>query len=134
MVKLSLEGRYGMRSGDAFLMFDCPVKVGRIANPTEECYDAIRLENGLYVDVVTRIAHKHASPTDCSRHFPMYVETLNNGWITISDTIHEVTPPETRTITAKTLHHLQYDYDISRSLSIFTIFPLLRLYLAGKYF
>ena len=105
MIKLSLEGRYGMRSGDAFLMFDCPVKVGRIANPTEECYDAIRLENGLYVDVVTRIAHKHASPTDCSRHFPMYVETLNNGWITISDTIHEVTPPETRTITAKTLHH-----------------------------
>ena len=91
---LPVHERFGLRSGDALLLFNCEKKIGTVATPEQECFDAIRLENGLYVDVATRIAKQHASVRDCSVHFPTYLEKADGTWITISDVIRVVDPPK----------------------------------------
>ena len=89
---------FGMRSGDAFLTFKCPEKTSTIAVPDGNCYDAVKLENGLFVDLVMRVARRHASKMDCSTHFPMYIQTLAGSWVTISDEVRAVDPPQHKEI------------------------------------
>ena len=97
---------FSVRSGDVFLIFQCSRKTAKIATPAGgSCWDKIRTEDGMFVDVVTRIGYKHASPRDCSVHFPMWVETEGEGWITVSDTIRPVDPPESRYLSTTVLEH-----------------------------
>ena len=91
---LPVHERFGLRSGDALLLFSCEKKIGTLATPEQECYDAIRLENGLFVDVMTRIAKRHAAVKDCSAHFPTYLEKADGTWITVSDEIRVTDPPK----------------------------------------
>ena len=98
IVRLRGEDNFGLRSGDVFLSFNCPEKISSIATPDGMCWDAVKLENGLFVDVVTRVARKHAKQMDCSTHFPMYVQTYTGDWVTVSDVINPVDPPNEQQI------------------------------------
>ena len=93
---LKVGERFGIRAGDAFLTFDCPARAGTVAEPDGRCYNRIRLAEGLFVDPRTRIARKHAVTVECSDHFPQYVKTVTGQWITISDKIQLIAPPQTK--------------------------------------
>ena len=59
----------------------------------------------LFVDVVTRVATTHASPIECSTHFPLYIETEQRGWVTISDVVRPVDAPATKHLLRQSLEH-----------------------------
>ena len=94
IIRLQGTNNFGLRRGDVFLAFNCPERIGTIAKPDGMCWDSIQLDNGLFVDVVTRVAKKHAKQTDCSAHFPLYVQTHTGLWITVAEEIKVVDPPD----------------------------------------
>ena len=97
---------FSVRSGDVFLIFQCSKKTSRIAVPEGSgCWDKVPMEDGMYVDIDSRIGYKHASPRDCSVHFPMWIETEGEGWVTVSDTIRPVDPPESRYLSHEEIDH-----------------------------
>ena len=94
--------RFGFRAGDAFLIFDCLSTTGTVAEPDGQCYTGIRLQEGVFVDPRSRIASMHAVTAVCSDHFPQYVKTMTGQWITISDKIKQIDPPQTKELLPRT--------------------------------
>lgn len=94
--------RFGIRSGDAFLTFDCPARTGTVATPDGICYKQIRLQEGVFVDTKQKIGRKHGVAVACSDHFPQYVKTMTGQWITVSDKIQLIDPPQTKELLPKT--------------------------------
>ena len=95
--------KFGIRAGDAFLLFDCPARIGTVAQPEKnKCYAGVKLQEGVFVNTRTRIAIRHAVAVECSDHFPQYVKTMTGQWITISDKIQQIEPPQTRPLLTTT--------------------------------
>ena len=105
------DGKFGVRTGDAFMVFACPQKTG-IIKQSSECWDKVPLvtedDKPLYVDLVTRVATRHAAPAPCLAHFPLYVQTKTKGWIQLRDTIVPVDPPEKRHLLESHLEHQSF--------------------------
>ena len=68
----------------------------------DKCYAGVKLQEGVFVNTRTRIAIRHAVAVECSDHFPQYVKTMTGQWLTISDKIQQIEPPQTRPLLTTT--------------------------------
>ena len=92
---IQIEGNhFAKRRGDLLYTFECPQKLGMVRPMEDICTTKVPLENGLYMDSVTKIATKHTAVIDCNSHYPLTILSMD-GWISITSTgIHAAVAPE----------------------------------------
>ena len=95
---------FGIRKGDVLYTFDCANKTG-VIKPREHCYDSIPIEDGKFVDPITRISSPHATPKECDSYFPLLIETTSQGWVEITNVVKPVKSPETKFVKAVVSEH-----------------------------
>ena len=104
------DDRYGTRRGDVYYSFTCKTKTATILETTN-CWTDIPIENGHFVNPVTKQLLFQSTKIPCSKTFPMVVKS-DQGWIELYPHIKSrpapiAKPPQDN---LPTFHHTDYSH------------------------
>ena len=84
---------YALVAGDLVYQFHCKVEAVKLLE-SDSCFEDIPVENGLFMDPITKILKKHSSKRPCSSHYPMTIEA-EGVYVEVNPHIRKTTTPKT---------------------------------------
>ena len=87
-------GKFGRRTGDGIIVYQCPAKVGTVEE-LDTCHEDIPIMSGntqMYIDPITRILKMQSPQIPCNVHFPLLVKT-HRGYISLSPHLKKIPTP-----------------------------------------
>lgn len=113
-IQRTFDNKFTTRLGDAVAIFGCEEKIGKILPASsDQCFNKIQIENGLFVDLQTRIATKSASIIPCNSHFPYFIRTEQEVWVTLPLLTRVDAPTEMQT-------EKEYREDFAKTRGLYT--------------